>query len=115
MLSFSNGNLRLCGGKTKWQKAVNTCFLYNEQRKWSPTFSMIHARFSATVTTLWDGSLWAAGGISTESGFSAVRDSSEVLTDKGILHIQEYKKKNKIQNLRKIIKGVFKYYINRFS
>ena len=87
MLSFKDGNLRLCGGKTKQQKAVIACMVYGKDGTWSPSLSLTDARYSATITTLWDGSLWMAGGITSEDGYSKVIDSSEVLTEKGRLFI----------------------------
>ena len=87
MLSLKDGNLRLCGGKTKSQKAVTACFMYEEEGKWSSTFSLTHARYTSTITTLSDGSLWMAGGVSSEGSVSTVLDSSEVLTEKGKIYL----------------------------
>ena len=85
MLSFKDGNLRLCGGKTRDQNAVSACQVYGKEGEWSPSKSLTHARYFATFTTLWDGSLWMAGGITSKDRTSTVIASSEVLTEKGRL------------------------------
>ena len=83
-LSLNRGHLKLCGGKNIDQRDLSQCFQYDpelgEHGKWTRDFSMTQSRYSAVAATLPDGTLWMAGGISTE-----FLNSSEILKDKGEL------------------------------
>ena len=83
MVNFKDGYLRVCGGRTKGQKVLDACYVFEKGSGWVPSFHLTQPRFASTITSLFDGSLWIAGGISSKDSQNIILSSSEILTKSG--------------------------------